>query len=812
MLLICSAAFLILAFVVYRYRINKRAKPLKAITDDIYSATDEFNYYLNDPRYFNQRKWVSWKERYSHLVEQIVLPYTHLPIASNYKAKLNNFLDCCHNGPQIIQDRNAKFCDKEMLTNKVFFDSIESHPLTDKQREAIVHDEDNNLIIAGAGTGKTTTIVGKVAYLIEQLKVQPEEILLLAFTRKAADEMKQRIAKRTQITLDVKTFNKFGLDILSGVENNKPTVFNGSDDDEKLQEKIKEEFNKLIQDPHYLRLITQYLVFYLKPYKPQDEFKLKGQYLQYLKSNNVRTFNNEMVKSYEEAEIANYLYMNNIEYQYEEPYKHQTSDKNHKQYEPDFYLPDYKIYIEHFAVTRNGEVPTWFDHTPKVSAKEKYTEGIRWKRAIHDTYKTTLVETYSYEKREGSLLRELENKLKKHGVVFNPKSDDEIVQKKRKDIPAICNLLVTFLTLFKSNGFQVNELITKATSIDPTGRYKAFLEIFDPIFRAYETFLKATGKIDFADMIIRAAQYVDTEQYRCPYKYILIDEFQDMSVGRYKLIKSLIDQNPEQKLFCVGDDWQSVYRFTGSDLSIITNFEKYFGFTRKTVLDCTFRFNDKIASLTSRFIEKNPKQLKKTFKTITFAKTSSCKILYGNESDNPEYNQLTTCLHYIKKENRAAQTKVFILGRYRFNGPSPKELQTMSKAFKSLQIEFHTAHSCKGLEADYVIIDGMSSGKYGFPTEIVDDPMLRLVLTDHEDYPNAEERRLFYVAMTRARHKIYLLTERLTPSSFVLELQSPKDKKHKCSQCGSALIQRQNNVTGKGFLGCSNYPYCKYTK
>lgn len=344
----------------------------------------------------------------------------------------------------------------------------------------------------------------------------------------------------------------------------------------------------------------------------------------------------------------------------------------------------------------------------------------------------------------------------------------------------------------------------KAKSCEEVLRTEAFLEAFKPIFKEYELYLKNNGKIDFSDMLIKATKFIKEKKYITPFKYILIDEFQDMSVGRYKLIKSILDQNNEQKLFCVGDDWQSIYRFTGSDLSLIVDFEKHFGFTKRTDLDTSYRFTNKIAEFSSRFIQENPRQLRKSINTIkeNYTENGAYEIKYRESEDTT----LTDILDEV--HSNVNHCNVFIIGRYNFN--KPQKLDLIINSYPNLKINYFTAHSSKGLETDFVIIDSVNSEKYGFPTEIIDDPILDLVLTKPDNFPNAEERRLFYVALTRARKKIFLLTEPNKKSNFIVELEKQDGNIKMCPSCKSGYLIKRNGEYGE-FYGCSNYPYCKYS-
>lgn len=246
------------------------------------------------------------------------------------------------------------------------------------------------------------------------------------------------------------------------------------------------------------------------------------------------------------------------------------------------------------------------------------------------------------------------------------------------------------------------------------------------------------------------------------YKYILLDEFQDMSIGRYQLLRAIRVQNPGVKLYAVGDDWQSIYRFTGSDLSIITQFEKHFGVTSQTAILKTYRFNDQILQKSSAFVQKNPAQLRKQLSAqlpTPEGHTSFAFLSYKSGTERTQH--LSAILYQIHSQAPAAT--VFLIGRYKANRPK-------NVKHPGLNIQFFTAHGVKGMTCDYAILLDLNSGTLGFPSEMADDPMLNYLLQDKDRYENAEERRVFYVAITRARHKNYLLYHENQPSKFVTEL------------------------------------------
>jgi DNA helicase-4 len=492
---------------------------------------------------------------------------------------------------------------------------------------------------------------------------------------------------------------------------------------------------------------------------------------------------------------------------YEADYEIQTASREYRQYQPDFYLPDYGIYIEHFGINKKGET------APYVN-QNKYLEQMEWKRGIHKRNQTKLIETFSYEKSEGILLSNLEQTLKRHGVSFHRIPNEEIFQKINElgIVRPFIDLLAKFLNLFKSQNLTIDEVRVKAKGYADWQRHIAFLDIFAPIYENYTSYLQKLGKIDFNDLINIATHYVTEQQFKVPYKYILVDEFQDISQSRYRLLKSLLDQAPSCKLFGVGDDWQSIYRFAGSDLSIMTHFPDYFGITEHMYLNRTFRFNNKICEFSSQFITKNRDQLPK--KMFTQEMTDSPAItLVWSESATKDLLRCLTAINQLERE----KTSVFIIGRYRHQ--KPERLRFLQNKFPRLSISYLTAHSSKGREADYVIIIGLESGRYSFPCQIQDDPVLNLVLARQDTYPNAEERRLFYVATTRAKKHVYLLADSVYPSTFINEilrdrfeikiLNDNQTLDIHCPQCKMGNIVQKDGNWGT-FFSCTNYPYCDY--
>ena len=328
-----------------------------------------------------------------------------------------------------VADANKLFVAQEKINEKPFFDTIESKPLTDRQQDAVLINENNNLVLAGAGSGKTSVIVAKVFYLIKKGVLNPGEILILAFNKNAQLELEERF-KEKNLKIQIRTFHSFGLSIIGEALGKKPDICPMTESTNNMSKFIKDTIRELMaaMGP-FLKYFLEFVAYFSIPYKSESEFNSLGEYYDYQKSHDMKTLKHkvelkgetrgtdlttlkeETVKSHQELVIANFLTLNGIRYLYEEPYKYNTANYAKRQYKPDFYLPEYDIYIEHFGIDRNGNTAPYID-------KKAYLEGIKWKVSLHEEYETTLVQTFSYEFTEGVLLDNLKNKLLRYNVVF----------------------------------------------------------------------------------------------------------------------------------------------------------------------------------------------------------------------------------------------------------------------------------------------------------------------------------------------------------------------------------------------------------
>ncbi len=727
------------------------------------------------------------------------------------------------NEPETLRDNAIRaFTEIELEEMKPFFDAIEKNPLTPEQRLAVITDEDATLILAGAGSGKTSVIVAKAAYLMERGIRPPEHILLMAFGSDAAAEMATRIKERSGASVDALTFHALGYKIIREVEGTAPALAPHASDDAQFRTLLKDILvNDVAKQSGIGKLILKWFSEFYWPYKSEWDFKTRDQYYQYVEAHELRTLKGDLVKSFEEWEIANWLYLNGIDYEYEPDYEHELPENDRRAYTPDFKLTESGVYIEHFGVRKSfsKDGTTRLETAPFVN-REEYLNGMAWKRKVHQDHGTKLIETYSYERMEGRLTEALRDKIAPYATP-TPIPSEHVFDtlSGMGQVDAFTQTLGTFLRHFKSSGTTIEKCQTRCGNSEDAPRSHAFLSIFKLLYDAYQKRLE--GRIDFEDMIVRATEHVKAGRYKSPYRHLLVDEFQDISEGRALLLRALKYQHRDARIFAVGDDWQSIYRFTGSDIHLMRHFGEEFGgnYAGKegihAIVDLgrTFRSVDKIAIPARAFVLKNPSQIEKKVVTASNADHPAIRVAWVTKGH--EESALNQALEQISQDI-VEETSILLLGRY--HHVKPRNLKALSSRHKNLSIRFMTVHASKGLEADHVVILRASAEKMGFPSEIVDDPLLDLVLPEPEKFDHAEERRLFYVALTRARNSVTILADREKPSSFARELIEHPDYEtiqlgepdlapHCCADCGGRMLA-QSSRNNRTYFACEHKYLC----
>ncbi len=676
-----------------------------------------------------------------------------------------------------IDEHNKLVINGLIDENSAFFDTCLNFPLDRQQRRAIVSEETNCLVVSSAGSGKTSTIVGRVKYLVNVKKTDPRRILLISFTNKAAAELTARVDG-----LRGCTFHKLALDIIGMHTGRKPTI---CDDTETLVGKC---YRELLGDNDFCSDVVEYFADIFpdsaESSKASRDTRNEHRFKAFLPD---MDGNPVFVRSKQEQTICFVLSSLGVAFRYEEPYAVPLADATHSQYRPDFSIyfirngVRQRIYLEHFGVDEHGAAPRWFADETGMSYAEvqrKYQSGIEWKKTIHKKYGTTMLATTSADFHFSGIRKTLKQQLTAAGVPLREKTPGEllrmIVPPESGEERALIRLISTFISLLKSSCQTIDGVLKQATKA--RDRHSEFMigRIFQPMLARYTEALRTAGQVDFADIIAQATEICRAKK-PVAYSHIIVDEFQDISLDRCRFLLALRDGNPPATLFCVGDDWQSIFRFTGSDMALFNHFEEYFGPTEINKLETTYRFGEPLIGQSSAFILRNAAQVPKTIAAPVASRRTD--LAFVAVSLNEYCDIVEEIIASIPPEK-----SVILLGRYTFDD------NLLAKKFESIdkherrfydiggrRIEFLTAHKAKGLEADFVLLLKCDAGIYGFPAQITGDAALQYVLTAVEDFPYSEERRLFYVAVTRARVKTWVLFDARNPSVFVREFSGCRE-------------------------------------
>ena len=780
-------------------KIKSRKEKKKDIQNKLRDAEQEMYKFLTDYSndYIYEYSYKGLVNKYNDLISQV----------ENYRVTIKQFYDFIDDFKYEINRHNKRYLNDKISEAYKLIGDVEGHKLDPQQMACIVKNAENHVVIAGAGTGKTTTIIGKVKYLMKSSDAKPEDFLILSYTNAAVDGMRKRLLKETGEGFYVATFHKLGMDIIKKANSITPNVYS----DEK---RFVQDFLENNNDSAYLNKLAEYLLYHNIPERSEFSFSNKSEYTEYLKSNPPTTIKDEIVKSYGEMKIANFLAQHGIEYKYEADYIIDTRTEEYGQYKPDFYLPDYNIYIEYFGIDREGNVPPYFRGKGNKSASEVYQNGIKWKRELHKKHGTRLVECYAYENFDGILLDNLKKALS--DIEMRELLLDEIVgpNKKKNLLYSIAENICTVITLSKNRRLKAQDLYDFKKD-------KELVDLIVPVFNKYNEYLKENDYIDFSDMLNMATDLVKANKFQHSYKYVIVDEYQDISFAQYQLLKAMRNQS-FYSIFCVGDDWQSIYRFSGSDIGYILKFDHYWGDSEQSKIETTYRFSQRLIDISSEFITRNPNQIKKNIRSGN----NSEQYVLGNING---YND-KKAIQFVKSRlnELPKNSSVFFIGRYNFDKEILNEQfeikynneNKVDKVYMNtrpdLNMTFYTAHRSKGLQADYVFIINNKRTYMGFPSKVQNPAIIESLLEQEDGFPDSEERRLFYVAMTRAKKRVFLVTYSGNISTFADELISKYESEIDgeawcCPLCGCKIVKK-NGPYGE-FYGCSNYKNgCKFTR
>lgn len=707
-----------------------------------------------------------------------------------------------------IEEYNNKVLDSLKEKYKDYFQNMfkgidDNIVLDDEQIKAILSDEDSALIIAGAGTGKTTTMTAKIKYLVDIKKVEPSKILVMSYTKKATQELEKRIVGDFNIPAHITTFHSLGLEYIRNIfKNRKCSVIDYNDREEIFFNYFCEVFkdkNKLkdILNTFEVSKVNMSWVFskwFLQNYEKFNTFEeLIEEYKRHkieeaknssigikgfinnwvekrINSEDVLTIQGEYVKSASEAVIANYLYKNGIIYSYEKIYSELMEDR--KVYKPDFTIDvaGEQIYIEYFGID-----------------EEKYNKNKEQKIKFHKEHNNKFInlDMTPIEKIE----EELNKKLREYGVKYNKKTDEEIYSRildnnKLSLIYPFKNFFYEIINVIKESVNRENyqEIIKdyintlKEEKNDAIKQYKYLNEFY--VYYQKNLYGAEIYKFDYSDLLYYANKYIENISINndLNFEYIIIDEYQDISQYKYELAKKTVDRN-HAKIYAVGDDWQSIYSFSGSRIEYTYNFKKYFKDAVLFRINRTYRNSQELLNVSGEFVMRNPDQIKKY---LLSNKHLNRPVEFVYFDDNHEYDKLKEVILNIHNSN--PNHNILVLGRTNAiinrcfdTDYLNDELGTKISfvGYEDIELEGMTIHKSKGLTFDEVIVIGLNKS---FPSSDKSNYWIISLFrypSVIEKIPYAEERRLFYVALTRTKNKVYLLVNKdeTKQSVFINEIK-----------------------------------------
>lgn len=778
---------------------------INLLNEEIINYLEKYKKFMTKDIYITVKMYDTFTNKYKYLYDECYLKRSYLKDNKNYE----NILRIISDKNKLLKKHNRNYVDDKLIKYKEYFDnmfiSIDKSILLDKeQREAVICEEDNLLVLSGAGSGKTTTISAKVKYLIDKMNVNPKSIAVVTFTKKAKEELEERINNKLNLDIDLYTFHSLGLKIIKNYSDKNYDIV-----EEKGKYKIISDYikNTLFKDK---KKFTLFFEAFKDKTKFNNEYKLFDNYLdyhnymykrKYITENKtmdnyikeqasrrrayLRTLNGEYCKSREEVDIANFLYLNCIDYEYEKQFK-KIEDK--VIYKPDFYIEQNNNfnYIEHFGIDRE------YKTNAKYTAKElkDYLDNMKLKLDYHKNEKIENLFIITHSKVEGksNYLEVLKESLIKKGYVLKRRSNEEIYEKLKQTsedryiVDFINRIAIPFISYFKKTDYKIDDL--DKFKDNGNSILNKQIDVMKDLYKHYQEKLEEKELIDFEDMINMAYKVmpkVKEKELGVDYKYIIIDEYQDVSMQRFNLTKR-ISKLFSSKIIAVGDDYQSIFGFSGSRIDLMTEFKSYLEDAKQIPIKNVYRNSQELIDIATNFINKNNSQIKKRLSSIKRLDNPVEIFIYDDynylETNNNKSVLVDSIIDKIYTKN--SKSKILLLERYNNDIDSllnnnlfirKNSESVINKKHSDIKIDYLTVHKSKGLEYDNCILINAMDDKYGFPSKIEDEKIIKILkpkLNENVEYP--EERRLFYVALTRTKNKLYIVCPKSKMSKFVKEI------------------------------------------
>jgi len=681
--------------------------------------------------------------------------------------------------------------------------------LNEQQREAVVSEAKRLLVLAGAGSGKTKTLLQKLIYLIEEKGVSPSNILAITFTKNAANEMLDRLIISADQTekyatiladkhksnkeknreryyyskryrwidnLTLKTFHSLCYGIMRnfGVNefDNKFKIIGEShatdegfakySSAETSYEVIHKILIKHCQHNQYLLNLKRYILDYFVDRihlekEEQTSTPQKGKFY--------TSLNGTKVRSKSEQYIADWLYRHSIKFEYEPRVNFRDFD-----FKPDFFIPEANLYIEHVS---NISFPT--------AGKEQQFKIAN--KLLVKTFEEQTKDTTTFNL---ALDRIVKNRLPSNYHYTTALSFEEEFKYYHKEAKDFLRQVIQVVDMIKVENLPIDKIYQKSQQ-DQHERVRDFYKLAIPLVKEYCSYCTNKSYLDFNDMILKTIALFKNrkeiaDKFRHKFEYILVDEFQDVNNLQVALIKLLLTDKTQ--LFCVGDDWQSIYGFRGSNVDYIINFAHHFTNAKTIKLSLNYRSTENIVGASNEIIKHNKFKVDKNLKA--FKKSNSKIIIHAGRE---LHENIDFAVEQIRKlQTKKGYLKEDILFLYRRSKMYNKYFERFKE--EDIWVTGKTIHSAKGLEAKAVFIIGLTEGAGGFPDIWMEDRVYQVIKPSNHELLLEEERRLFYVAITRAKDELFLLTEKGNESSFLKEI--PNNFTFKSSILFKSVVEKIN--------------------
>ncbi len=682
---------------------------------------------------------------------------------STMREQLESLVESATQLRRMVTNQNDQYVQRAIAEHSKLL--VEELRLDAAQQEATVRDDERNLVIAAAGSGKTRTLIARVRYLLER-GIVPNATLAVTFTNKATEEMEDRlkrmnvlVASRENEGVTVSTLHALGMRIVQITSSGPTSIADDRWTVSLIAAALRDA--RIGQDPQLARL---YLNAVLHFHRNQDELApaLIGE-LTY------RTLRGEHVRSVGERIIADFLFTHDVPYKYEAKASWAQVGPGRTAYHPDFVLLKTGTCIEYWGINRKGEVPGWW-----ATSSAEYKRGMAWKRDLFRRQGETLIEFFDYEPTEGTLEEALQARLSSAGVVLRSMTIYELekVLRDSKYIGSVIEqLLVQFIANARSLRLTPDEIHRRLRSATPRVHHFGLLGI--AVLKRYETDLSGEGRVDFSEMLHRAADIL--EKGRNPltkFEHILVDELQDTSAAMARFLKALLAVN-HAHLFAVGDDWQAIFGFAGGDVDHIVNFESHFGPASTSVLNINYRSPAVVVEAGAALIAHNPQQIPKQ---IVVSNQDHGEAFIHEVPDDDSQIVGATIRLIQEERQRARSDDILVLSRTnhlleKVLEACPRNRIPLANPDRNIPgVRILSAHEAKGLEANVVIVINASDHPFGFPSRVENPDVLEPVrMSPGND--QAEERRLFYVAITRAMKRLHLIARQGLPSPYIAEIE-----------------------------------------